>query len=50
MQMAKRHSNFGKDGGLQARMLLTMFLLGLVYVVFVGRPVRSGRRGPASSS
>ncbi len=34
--MAKRRSNFGKDGGLQARMLLTMFLLGLVYVVFVG--------------
>jgi len=33
--MAKRHSNFGKDTGLQARMLLTMFLLGLVYVVFV---------------
>jgi heat shock protein HtpX len=34
--MAKRRSNFGKDGGLQARMLMTMFLLGLVYVVFVG--------------
>ncbi len=34
--MAKRPSNFGKDGGLQARMLLTMFLLGLVYVVFIG--------------
>jgi heat shock protein HtpX len=34
--MAKRHSSFGKDGGLQARMLMTMFLLGLVYVVFVG--------------
>jgi heat shock protein HtpX len=34
--MAKRHSSFGKDGGLQARMLLTMFLLGLIYVVFVG--------------
>src|SRR5580693_1954476 len=34
--MAKRHSNFGKDTGLQARMLLTMFLLGLVYVVFIG--------------
>jgi heat shock protein HtpX len=27
---------FGKDGGLQARMLLTMFLLGLVYAVLVG--------------
>ncbi len=34
--MAKRHSSFGKDTGLQARMLLTMFLLGLVYVVFIG--------------
>jgi heat shock protein HtpX len=34
--MATRRSNFGKDGGLQARMLMTMFLLGLVYVVFVG--------------
>jgi heat shock protein HtpX len=34
--MAGRRSNFGKDGGLQLRMLLTMFLLGLVYVVFVG--------------
>ena len=34
--MASRHSNFGKDTGLQARMLLTLFLLGLVYVVFVG--------------
>ncbi|HEY4812891.1 MAG TPA: zinc metalloprotease HtpX [Solirubrobacteraceae bacterium] len=34
--MAPRRSNFGKDTGLQARMLLTMFLLGLVYVVFIG--------------
>jgi heat shock protein HtpX len=34
--MAARRSNFGKDTGLQARMLLTLFLLGLVYVVFVG--------------
>jgi heat shock protein HtpX len=32
----RRRSDFGKDTGLQARMLLTMFLLGLVYVVFVG--------------
>jgi heat shock protein HtpX len=32
----RRRSGFGKDTGLQARMLLTMFLLGLVYVVFVG--------------
>jgi heat shock protein HtpX len=34
--MASRRSNFGKDTGLQARMLLTMFLLGLLYTVFVG--------------
>jgi heat shock protein HtpX len=34
--MATRRSSFGKDTGLQARMLLTIFLLGLVYVVFVG--------------
>jgi heat shock protein HtpX len=34
--MAPQRSSFGKDTGLQARMLLTMFLLGLVYVVFVG--------------
>src|ERR1017187_1784827 len=34
--MASRRPTFGKDTGLQARMLLTIFLLGLVYVVFVG--------------
>jgi heat shock protein HtpX len=34
--MAKRRTSFGRDTGLQARMLLTMFLLGLVYVVFIG--------------
>jgi heat shock protein HtpX len=34
--MAKRRSNFGKDTGLQARMLMTMFLLGLVYAVLIG--------------
>jgi heat shock protein HtpX len=34
--MAARRSSFGKDTGLQARMLLTMFLLGLVYVVLLG--------------
>jgi heat shock protein HtpX len=27
---------FGKDTGLQARMALTLFLLGLLYVVFIG--------------
>ena len=34
--MAGQRSKFGRDGGLQARMLLTLFLLGLVYVVFAG--------------
>jgi heat shock protein HtpX len=34
--MARRRSDFGKDTGLQARMLLTMFLLGLVYAVLIG--------------
>jgi heat shock protein HtpX len=34
--MASKRPNFGRDTGLQARMLLTMFLLGLLYVVFVG--------------
>jgi heat shock protein HtpX len=34
--MANRRSSFGRDTGLQARMLFTMFLLGLVYAVFVG--------------
>jgi heat shock protein HtpX len=36
MSANKSHSSFGRDTGLQARMLFTMFLLGLVYVVFVG--------------
>jgi heat shock protein HtpX len=34
--MARTHTSFGRDTGLQARMLLTIFLLGLLYVVFVG--------------
>src|SRR3954452_1626240 len=31
-----RPAQFGKDTGLQFRMLLTIFLLGLVYVIFAG--------------
>jgi heat shock protein HtpX len=31
-----RSTSFGRDPGLQARMLLTLFLLGLVYTVLVG--------------
>jgi heat shock protein HtpX len=34
--------SFGKDPGLQARMLLTMFLLGLVYVLLIGVLVAAG--------
>jgi heat shock protein HtpX len=34
--VATRRSSFGKDNGLQARMVLTLFLLGLLYVVFIG--------------
>jgi heat shock protein HtpX len=37
-----RPTSFTRDTGLQARMLLTMFLLGLVYVVFVAFFVASG--------
>jgi heat shock protein HtpX len=33
--VASRRSNFGRDTGLQARMLFTMFLLGLVYVALI---------------
>src|ERR1700691_1220250 len=40
--MAKRHSNFGKDTGLQLRMLMTMFLLGIVYVVFIAALFAAG--------
>ena len=40
-----RSTSFGRDTGLQARMLLTMFLLGLVYVVFVGALFASGASG-----
>lgn len=31
-----RSTSFGKDTGLQVRMVTTLFLLGLVYVVFMG--------------
>src|SRR5436305_2730748 len=37
-----RSKSFGRDSGLQARMLLTLFLLGLVYAVLVGVLVASG--------
>ena len=34
--MARQRTVFPRDRGLQARMLLTLFLLGLLYVVFIG--------------
>jgi heat shock protein HtpX len=34
--MASSRSNFGKDTGLQIRMMFTMLLLGLVYVLLIG--------------
>ena len=34
--MARSNKAFGRDRGLQLRMLLTLFLLGLLYVVFIG--------------
>ena len=35
-------SSFGRDTGLQVRMATVMFLLGLVYVVFVGALIAAG--------
>ncbi|HST56815.1 MAG TPA: zinc metalloprotease HtpX [Solirubrobacteraceae bacterium] len=43
--MASRSSNFGRDTGLQTRMVATMFLLGLVYAVLIGVLVASGAGG-----
>jgi heat shock protein HtpX len=40
-----RPSSFGRDTGLQARMLVTMFLLGAVYVVLVGALFAAGASG-----
>jgi heat shock protein HtpX len=34
--MATQKTSFGRDTGLQVRMIATMFLLGLLYVAFVG--------------
>ena len=38
----RKLSSFGKDTGLQIRMATTLFLLGLVYVVFVGALFAAG--------
>src|ERR1700727_1275522 len=37
-----RNTSFGRDTGLQARMLLTLFLLGLVYAVLVAALIAAG--------
>jgi heat shock protein HtpX len=37
-----RSNSFGRDTGLQTRMLLTIFLLGLVYAVLVGALIAAG--------
>ena len=34
--MAQQRAIFPRDRGLQFRMLLTLFLLGVLYVVFIG--------------
>ena len=40
--MAQPRTIFPRDTGLQVRMLLTLFLLGLLYVVFVGALIAAG--------
>ena len=40
--MAKQKTSFGRDAGLQARMLLTIFLLGVLYVAFIAVLLSSG--------
>jgi heat shock protein HtpX len=40
--MAQQKAIFPRDAGLQARMLLTLFLLGLLYVAFVGVLIAAG--------
>jgi heat shock protein HtpX len=37
-----RKSSFGRDRGLQARMVMTLFLLGLVYAVLIGVLIAAG--------
>ena len=41
-RMAQQRAAFGRDAGLQTRMLLTMFLLGLLYVGFAGALFAAG--------
>jgi heat shock protein HtpX len=43
--MTSRHTAFGRDTGLQVRMTVTLFLLGLVYAVLVAALLASGVNG-----
>src|SRR3954469_1859915 len=43
--MARQRVEFGRDPGLTARMLLTLFLLGLLYVALVGVLFAAGASG-----
>jgi heat shock protein HtpX len=43
--VAPQHTSFGRDTGLQARMLGTMFLLGLVYAVLIAVLFAAGAGG-----
>ncbi|MDX6688906.1 MAG: heat shock protein HtpX, partial [Solirubrobacteraceae bacterium] len=43
--MATTKTSFGSDPGLQARMLLTIFLLGVVYVALVAALFAAGAQG-----
>ncbi len=40
--MARTRTSFGRDTGLQVRMLMTLFLLGLLYVLLAGVIVAAG--------
>src|SRR6185503_16845736 len=40
-----RPSSFGRDTGLQVRMLITLFLLGAVYAVLIGVLFAAGASG-----
>ncbi|MDX6677430.1 MAG: heat shock protein HtpX [Solirubrobacteraceae bacterium] len=44
--MAATKTSFERDPGLQSRMILTLFLLGALYVVFVGVLFAAGASGP----
>jgi heat shock protein HtpX len=44
--MAATKTSFGRDPGLQFRMMITLFLLGALYVVFVGVLIGAGVQGP----